>query len=278
MHGKIDLREQQIDIFAPPLRQIHRLTLLDRRGIGLILRVIEVFDVGGVEVIVKLDAVHRVVLHDLPHTVDDELTRPLVRRVEDDTALGLDAERRVFDIGIVVAELRGRLIDRHAVGIDPRVQPQTALLTDRAHDPQRVIAETLALFARENVRGGEELGLIERVAERAHLHDQRVEAADLAVLGDGFEFSAESRFTLVALIFHAQLHIGHPDPAHIVARFVGRAVGCLRDGCSRVRCGGLLLRPRGGDADDQHGSQHQRGDQYGERFAFFQFHHPRSVL
>ena len=223
-----------------------------------------------------MNTVHRVLRDDLFYSVQNQLPRSFVGRVENNTACGLDADGRILSVRIVRTQTGRRLARGHAVGIDPCVQAQTALLTACTHDLQRVIAGRFALLACQNVRGRVELGRVERVAERTHLHDERIEAKGQAVVCDRLKLLAKSRFALVRFVLHAQFHIGDPHAAHVVRR--GRRCDRLRRRCRRLHRLLRLVPACAECADRQHRCQQRDGYQYGNGLVFSQIYHLRRVL
>ena len=178
---------------------------------------------GGVKIIVKMDAVQRIVLHQLGYALHDVVggfrdggvqVQPL--------AHGADPLRvGVGEVGIRQAGRAGGGT-AEPVGVDPRFQRQAPPVCLGEQDVQRVEARVLPLHAGAEVAPRVEGTGVKCIPERPHLHEHGVQPEGSAVVQQGGGVGPERLGG--GKIHPRKFQIAHPDGAPL-SRRQGR-VGC----------------------------------------------------
>ena len=149
-----------------------------------------------------MDAVHLIVLHNLPHPVHNQLLGLFACGVIGDGAVVLDGvaglEHRCR--GVFGAELGVGGAVAHPVGVQPRLQPQAAFMGLLHHNLQRVKAGVYPLLPAGQIGPGEQLRFIQRVAEGAHLGDDGVEPEGLHIVEGLLDILGKLLLTHAAVI------------------------------------------------------------------------------
>ena len=151
------------------------------RGVALLIREVQLIALRGllgigVEVVVNVEAIHRIALQHIAKDSQRVLRRAGLARVYPQLlAIALDPARlRTRQMLRAFGALRIELA--RAVGIEPSVEFDSRAM--RLFDPvrQRVVAWAFALGTAEVLAPGFEPAVIERVGTGAHLQDEGVQA------------------------------------------------------------------------------------------------------
>ena len=194
---------QRGDVLPPPCSQIPRAA---GGELGRVQRSI----CRGVKIVVEVDAVHSVVLHQLCNALHHIVCGFRDSRVQVQP-LAHGADPLGMYIGKVIFRQRGRHLRRgaEAVGVHPRFQRKAPAVCFGDEDVQRVEAGVLPLYAGAEMAPREEGAPVKRVPERPHLRDDGVQS-------DGQTVVHQRRRTGTEGCFGGKVHpgpfqIAHPD-------------------------------------------------------------------
>ena len=196
---------------------------------------------GGVEVIVQVDAVHRVGLDDLPGARHDQLPHLGEAGVEIQVALAQAHKGRVLPGRVPLGQLVQAGLQRtgavlgHPVGVDPGVHLHLAGVGLLHQIGQRVKSAVgrLALLAGQVHAVGEDLGGIEGVGTGPHLKEDGVEAGGLRRVQHLVQLLLQGGLVqpLGRRVIQVE-HSGYPNAPHLGLH--GPAMGgqqCQQQGC-----------------------------------------------
>ena len=201
--GVVGRFHQRGDVLPPPCGQIPRAA---GGELGRVQRSI----CRGVKIVVEVDAVHSVVLHQLSHALHHIVCSFRDRRVQVQP-LAHGADPLGMYIGKVIFRQCGRHLRRgaEAVGVHPRFQRKAPAVCFGDEDVQRVEAGVLPLYAGAEMAPRKQVAPVKRVPERPHLRDDGVQP-------DGQTVIHQRRRTDTEGFFGGKVHpgpfqIAHPD-------------------------------------------------------------------
>ena len=176
LHGAVHFRHQRGNVLPPPrgkvgcaaCRKLHRV----HGGIG-----------GGVKVIVKVDAVHRVVLQKLCHPLHHIVCGGRHGGVQVQPLPGGAQPVRVGVCQIILCQIRRhRRRGAQTVGVDPRLHPDAPAVRLGQKDIQRVKAGVFALHPGAQMAPREQTAAVQRIPEGAHLRQHGVQSQPGAIV------------------------------------------------------------------------------------------------
>ena len=176
LHRVVHCFYQRRHVLPPPRRKAGRTA-------GRKLRRIDAFLGGGVKIIVKVDAIHCIVLHKLRHALHHVIRSGRLGRVQ---VQPLSHSAHPLRVGVGKAVL-GK-VRRHGgggpqpVGVHPRFYRESPRVGLLQQDIQRVKARVLPLHTGAQVAPREQTAFVQRVSKRPHLRQHRVQAQPCAVL------------------------------------------------------------------------------------------------
>ena len=203
LYGAVHLRHQRGDVLPPPrgkvgcaaCRKLHRV----HGSIG-----------GGVKIIVKVDAVHRVVLQKLCHALHHIVCGGRHGGVQVQPLPGGAQPVRVGVCQIILCQIRRhRRRGAQTVGVDPRFHPDAPAVRLGKKDIQRVKAGVCPLHPGAQVAPWEQTAAVQRVPEGPHLHDDGVQPDGQAVVHQSRRPGPEGFFR--GEVHPGPFQIAHPD-------------------------------------------------------------------
>ena len=217
-HRVVHGPHQRGHIFPPPRGKISR---PGRRK----LRRVDALVGGGVEVIVKVDAVHRVVLHQLGHALHHIVGGGRLGGVQVKALV-----HRAHPLRVGVGQIAVRKVRRHgrrgaqAVGVDPRFHRDAPGVGFLQQHVQRVKARVLPLHAGAQMAPRKQTAAVQRIPEGAHLGQHCVQPQSGTVVQQLHHSGAEG--ILRGKVHGGPFQIAHPHGPPLPGR--QRRVGVCR--------------------------------------------------
>ena len=223
---RIQAADKGIHIFAPPCRAG---ILAAAFHISVILRLIDFLIRGGIKIVVHMNAVHLIVLNDLPHTVDNHalhlrggriIVNPIVQN-ENPLIIGLVCILFPFP-GRIVFGQKGKIrIVGNAVRIKPCVDRKLMRMRPFHQNRKRVVPGILPLCSRQIRAPGKNLRRIKSIRIGAHLYDDGIETCLLNARKHLVHFFGKALLIAALLRFHGDFIISNPDRTHLFLRLRG---------------------------------------------------------
>ena len=207
LDGGAYLLHQRVDVGAPPFGQV-----LSPAVPRVTLRV-ERFVCGGIKVVVELNSVHVIILHDLRYALHHHVLHLGQSGVVVQPAVRLQRPALVQKRRVVRRQLAGGhgVVEPHAVRVHPCLDGKAAGVGLLHKNGQRVIAGVLPLHARYKVAPGIHCAGVHRVPERAHLHDDGVQPQSRTVVQQ--RAHRRGKALRAGGIEHRPFQIAHPHGA-----------------------------------------------------------------
>ena len=205
LHPRLDaadglehVADEEVDILPAPVADAQSVTIL---GIGVAIGNGQSLNGIGIEVVVDVDAVDVVALHDVGHHLTDVLAILRHSGVEEPQPIVL--EEAVGMLQEVGTGERGRTLRLGTERIDPGVQFHASLVALLHHPGQRVPIGFghLALHTRQKAAPGFHVTLVEGIALGTHLEEDGVDARTLQ---------------FVKLVDEGYLHAVAPDAVPLI--------------------------------------------------------------
>ena len=228
--GIVSRFHQRGDVLPPPCGQIPRAA---GGELGRVQRGI----CRGVKVVVEVDAVHSVVLHQLCHALHHIVCGFRDSRVQVQP-LAHGADPLGMYIGKVIFRQRGRHLRRgaEAVGVHPRFQRKAPAVCFGDEDVQRVETGVLPLHAGAEMAPREQVAPVKSIPERPHLRDDGVQSDGQTVVHQRRRTGPEG--FLRGKVHPGPFQIAHPDGPPFTRRQGGVGLCFIRRRHRRHR-GGL---------------------------------------
>ena len=180
LDGLLRLVDEQRGIVPAPVRLVAEALCPAILGEGIVIRKRPPADRIRIEIVVEMDAVHVIARYDVAHDLQDVLARSGLPRVEIDLA-GVFLEDVGVPAGYMAADQGLSGVERHAVGIEPRVQFHPAGMALLDHEAERIPERlrSLALRTGQITRPGLYVRYIESVGLRTYLEENGIATAHL---------------------------------------------------------------------------------------------------
>ena len=173
-----------------------------------------------------MNTVNIIIFHNLPHAVYNQLARRGAAGIVINAAI--PCERAVIAAGQpffrLVVRRHGLVVEPYPIGIDPRLNTQTAFMRERNHQFQRVVTGVAPLLTCQITGPGEIFGLIKRVAKRPRVDKYRIESKVGRLVKRVPDVLYKLRLCF-SLDHRLKRQIGDPHAAHLAVNRRGKHRG-----------------------------------------------------